>query len=110
VNYFNLFSNILITKGVQRILIIDLQRDHAELFPLELFDIIEELKEKSIEDTMQSYDLESQEFIKEYIDILLDKEFGFVTKNEWDVNFPPFSNHNIVHLLYNLQCRFPAFY
>ncbi|WPO84107.1 grasp-with-spasm system SPASM domain peptide maturase [Chryseobacterium sp. JJR-5R] len=90
-NYFNLFSNILITKGVQRVLIIDLQRDHAELFPLELFDIIEELKEKSIEDTMQSYDSESQEFIKEYIEILLEKEFGFVTKDEWDVNFPPFS-------------------
>lgn len=90
-NYFNLFSNILIAKGVERILISDLQRDKSELFPLELYDIIEELKEKSIEDVIQSYDIESQNFIREYIDILLENEFGFITKENWDYNFPPLS-------------------
>lgn len=90
-NYFNFFSNILITKGLRRILISDLQRDKSELFPLELSDIIEELKEKSIEDVIQSYDIESQNFIREYIDILLENEFGFITKENWDYNFPPLS-------------------
>lgn len=92
-NYFNLFSNILITKGVQRILITDLQRNSSELFPLELYDIIEDLKEKSIEDTINSYGLESQVFVKEYIELLLENEFGFTTKNGWDNNFPPYSYH-----------------
>lgn len=87
--YFNLFSNILITKGVHRILISDLQRDKSELFPLEFYDIVEELKEKSIEDVIQSYDIESQDFIKEYMDLLSEKEYGFITQGDWDRNFPP---------------------
>ncbi|MEG0760360.1 grasp-with-spasm system SPASM domain peptide maturase [Chryseobacterium sp.] len=90
-NYFNLFNNILITKGVERILISDLQRDKSELFPNELNDIIEELSEKSIDEMLKSYDLESQGFINEYINILLDNEFGFITKGDWDQNFPPLS-------------------
>lgn len=90
-NYFNLFSNILVTKGAQRILITDLQRDKSELFPIEFIDIINELKKESIEDVIKSYDSESQEFIKEYIDVLLENEFGFVTKDDWDKNFPPYS-------------------
>ncbi|MBT2623784.1 grasp-with-spasm system SPASM domain peptide maturase [Chryseobacterium sp. ISL-6] len=90
-NYFNLFSNILITKGVHRILVTDLQREKTELFPLEFNEVIDELKEKSIEDTIKSYDLESQEFVKEYIEILLNDEYGFITKGDWDSNFPPYS-------------------
>jgi len=90
-NYFNLFSNILITIGIRRILITDLQRDNSELFPLELNDLIIELSEKSIEDVINSYDIESQDFVKEYINILLEKEYGFISQKDWDKNFPPFS-------------------
>lgn len=42
--YFNLFSNIFVTKGTTRILISDLQRNTSELMPLELDEIIEEVK------------------------------------------------------------------
>lgn len=86
-NYFNLFSNVLITRGVGRILISDLQRDKSELFPIEFIEIINDLSEKSIESVIESYDLSSQEFVREYIDILLQNEFGFITKNDWDKNF-----------------------
>ena len=54
--YFNLFSDILITKGVSRILISDLQRNESELQSLELYDIIEELKINSVEDVLSLYD------------------------------------------------------
>ncbi|WP_228451829.1 grasp-with-spasm system SPASM domain peptide maturase [Chryseobacterium sp. SN22] len=90
-NYFNLFSNILVTTGAQRISITDLQRNNTELFPLELHDIITGLKTKPIQEVIHSYDTESQQFVKEYIDILLDKEFGFITNGNWDKNFPPLS-------------------
>ncbi|QWT88088.1 grasp-with-spasm system SPASM domain peptide maturase [Chryseobacterium sp. PCH239] len=89
--YFNLFSNILVTKGSIRILISDLQRNVSELYPLELFEIIQELKNKSIEDTMISYDEESKEIVENYINLLLEKEYGFVTENGWDRNFPSLS-------------------
>ncbi|MFZ4931082.1 grasp-with-spasm system SPASM domain peptide maturase [Chryseobacterium sp. Mn2064] len=89
--YFNLFSNILITKGAGRILISDLQRNVSELYPLELYEVIEELKSISIENILKNYDKESGEIIKEYLSLLLEKEYGFITENDWDKNFPPLS-------------------
>jgi len=115
--YFNLFSNILITKGVTRILISDLQRNTSELYPLELDDLIKELKTASVEEVLKDYDQESQAAVQEYLDFLLEKEFGFLTENDWDKNFPPFSfddhDYNILsdifieltdlHLLQSIQ-------
>jgi len=89
--YFNLFSTILITKGTTRILISDLQRNVSELYPLELHEIIVGLKSHSIEDIMANYDEESKEIVQNYINLLLEKEYGFVTENDWDRNFPPLS-------------------
>ncbi|EFK36764.1 Predicted metal-binding protein [Chryseobacterium gleum] len=90
-NYFNLFSNILITKGPTRILISDLQRNISELYPLELYEIIVELKSHSIETILKDYDQESRSIVHEYIDLLLEKEYGFITENDWDRNFPSLS-------------------
>ncbi|SHM11564.1 SPASM domain peptide maturase, grasp-with-spasm system [Chryseobacterium carnipullorum] len=89
--YFNLFSNILVTKGASRILISDLQRNTSDLYPLELHEVIEGLKNQSIENILKVYDAESRLFIREYIDMLLKKEYGFMTDGDWDKNFPPLS-------------------
>lgn len=59
--YFNLFSNILITRGAGRILISDLQRNESELHTLELHEIIEELKTNAIEEVLGFYEDESRE-------------------------------------------------
>ena len=90
-NYFNLFSTILITKGATRILISDLQRNVSELYPLELHEVIIELKKYSIEDLLKNYDEESREIVQEYLSLLLEKEYGFITDKDWDRNFPPLS-------------------
>ncbi|WP_374465700.1 grasp-with-spasm system SPASM domain peptide maturase [Chryseobacterium sp.] len=90
-NYFNLFSNILITKGSTRILISDLQRNVSELYPLELYEIIVGLKTYSIETMLKDYDQESRSIVQEYIDLLLEKEYGFITQNDWDRDFPSLS-------------------
>ena len=89
--YFNLFSTILVTKGASRILISDLQRNVSELYPLELYDIIENMKNHSIEDTLKDYDKASIAVAQEYLNLLLKKEYGFITENDWDRNFPPLS-------------------
>ena len=89
--YFNLFSNIWVTKGISRILISDLQRGVSELYPLELYDVIQELKIYSIEDLLSNYDQDSQKIIEEYLGILLREEYGFITENSWDNNFPSLS-------------------
>ncbi|MBL1223220.1 grasp-with-spasm system SPASM domain peptide maturase [Chryseobacterium sp. L7] len=89
--YFNVFNNILITKGATRILVSDLQRNFSELYPLELYEIIGELKNKSIENILKNYDTESILFVQEYINLLIEKEYGFITEGDWDRNFPPLS-------------------
>lgn len=72
--YFNVFSNILFTKGATRILISDLQRNVSELMPLELYEIVEELKSNSIDEILDLYDNESKIIVEEYIDFLKEKE------------------------------------
>ncbi|MDQ0065903.1 grasp-with-spasm system SPASM domain peptide maturase [Chryseobacterium lathyri] len=89
--YFNLFSNILVTRGAGRILISDLQRNVSELYPLELYDIMEELRNHSIENVIDGYDDESKVMVKEYLNILLQSEYGFITEDNWDKNFPTLS-------------------
>ncbi|MCJ7934916.1 MAG: hypothetical protein MUW56_15165 [Chryseobacterium sp.] len=89
--HFNLFSTILVTKGAGRILISDLQRNISELYPIELYEILEELKNHSIEDIIKIYNEESKEIFQEYLNILLEKEYGFITDNDWDRNFPSLS-------------------
>ncbi|MCS4304958.1 grasp-with-spasm system SPASM domain peptide maturase [Chryseobacterium pennae] len=90
--YFTLFSNILITKGANRILISDLQRNASELYPLEFYDLIEQLKKNSIEEILETYNDESQDIVKEYVEILLNNEYGFITENDRDGNFPALSH------------------
>ena len=90
--YFNLYSNILITKGANRILISDLQRNNSELQSSELYDIIEELKSHSIEALLEFYDEDAKPIAQEYLDFLIDKEYGFVTNDDWDRNFPALSH------------------
>ncbi|HAY3552440.1 grasp-with-spasm system SPASM domain peptide maturase [Elizabethkingia meningoseptica] len=85
--YFNLFSNILLTKGVLRILISDLQRNTSELYPLELGDLVDELKIFSIEKVLSLYDAESKIIIQQYLDLLVEKDYGFITSDGWDENF-----------------------
>lgn len=87
--YFNLYSNILPTKGANRMLISDLQRRQSEVQQLELYDIIEELKTNSIEEIYGLYDDASKEMVQEYIDFLLEREYGFITAGDWDKNFAP---------------------
>lgn len=89
--FFNLYSDIFITRGYNRILISDLGRNISKLYPLELYELIEELKSSSIESVLDNYDPESKTIVHEYIDYLLEKEYGFITQNDWDKNFPPLS-------------------
>ena len=70
--YFNLYSNILTTKGVTRTLISDLQRNVSELIPLEFFDVLELFKTNSIDDVFSQYDNESHVVLKEYLEFLLE--------------------------------------
>ncbi|RZL33302.1 MAG: grasp-with-spasm system SPASM domain peptide maturase [Pedobacter sp.] len=102
-NYFNLYSNIFLTKGANRVLISDLQRNHSESQSLELYEIINEFKANSIEEVLGFYDEESKELAQEYLDFLLEREYGFISSGDWDKNFAPLSlEHKDYHKISNL--------
>ena len=86
--YFNLFSNIIVTRGFNRVLFSDLQRNISELYPVELGDIIDSLEIKSIENILKGLDTHSRTLFNEYIDELLEKEYGFITSDNWELNLP----------------------
>lgn len=108
--YFNLFSSVLITKGASRILISDLERNVSELHSLDLYTLIEDLKINSIEDVIKEYDPDSREILNEYIDFLLEKEYGFISYNDWDKSFNPLSfDYNNSDVISNLFLEFDNF-
>lgn len=48
-SYFNLFSFCKVVKGQNRAIICDFQKENIEFIPLEMAEVIAELKENSIE-------------------------------------------------------------
>jgi len=72
--------------------------------PYELSDILELLKNHSIEDVYSQFDEDSQIVIDEYLDFLIEKELGFITINSWDKNFLPldytYKDYNIISDMY----------
>lgn len=85
--FFNLYSDILITKGFSRILISDLNRNRSNLYPLELYELISELKNYSIEDVLENYDSDSRRIVHEYLEYLVNKEYGFISEGDWEKGF-----------------------
>lgn len=71
---------------------------------MEFYELIEELKIHSIEELFSNYDDESKEVVQEYLDLLIEKEYGFITENDWDHSFPPLSydyyDHNEISNLF----------
>ena len=53
--------------------------------------LIEELHTSSIEDVFNNYNEDSKEILQDYLNFLLEKEYGFISLDDWDKNFPPLS-------------------
>lgn len=80
--YFVLFSCCLITKGFNRSIIIDTQRNSFHFIPNELVELIEEFPMKTVgQITQQFIGTEEKEIFLEYLQFLEDNELGFYTAN-----------------------------
>ena len=85
--FVKVFTNCLVVKGVNRSLVVDLQRDSFETIPDTLHDVIELFHaKKSIEDVYLIYGIENKEVIDEYVSYIIDNEFGVLTDfDEFDL-------------------------
>jgi SPASM domain peptide maturase of grasp-with-spasm system len=76
--YFKQFSNCIVSKGTKRSLICDLQRQFSEIIPNDLVIVLEKLsKKKKISELYDEYGKENKNTIEEYLEFLVEKEYGF---------------------------------
>jgi SPASM domain peptide maturase of grasp-with-spasm system len=81
--YFKVFTNCIVLKGINRSLIVDIQRENFITIPDTMEEIIQCFKEKkSIQEVKELYGEDNIEIIQEYIDFLIEKEFGFIVDFE----------------------------
>lgn len=87
-DFFILFANCIVVKGAVRSTISDLQRNKTELIPNDMAEIIYKLESKKINDVLEKYDTKDQKAIQEYIDFLVENEYGFYGSPEEKKLFP----------------------
>ena len=76
-DYFVLFACCIPVKGHSRSTICDLQRNSFELIPNILFEILTEHEGKAMDTIFAAYHHEYNREIEEYLDFLVEKEYGF---------------------------------
>lgn len=97
-NYFKIFSCCIPVKGASRSIICDLQRNSFEFIPNDLYNIINLFPEMSIFSIKEKYNNKFDETIDEYIEFLLENEFGFFCSKDELGFFPEL----------NLEWDYPA--
>lgn len=88
--HFVFFGFVKITKGICRATLIDLNTSRYKLIPLELFNVLEILKIRDIQETKIHFDNEFNEGIDLYINLLIKENWGFIT--DTPAFFPSISN------------------
>lgn len=88
--YFVLFQNCLLTKGVSRSVISDLQREYYEFIPNDLLDILERYSDQTLGEIVRIFGKENEDILLEYYNFLIDAGFGFWANSKEEVAcFPP---------------------
>ncbi|WP_395045368.1 grasp-with-spasm system SPASM domain peptide maturase [Flavobacterium sp.] len=81
--YFKIFTNCIVVKGVNRSIVVDLQRQSFTTIPDTMHEVIELFNaKKSINEIYNLYEENEKEVIDEYLDFLLENEFGFYTDSD----------------------------
>lgn len=112
--YFKTFTNCIIVKGMNRSIIVDIQRENYIVIPNELEEIFSCLNSKlSIEEVVVLYGEQNRRVINQYIDYMLQNDLGIITSYEefdlfidMDLNFemPNFISNAIIEISeYNIN-------
>lgn len=91
--YFKLFANCQLVQGNSQCILYDLQRRTHEAFPVALYQIITQAQTHSIEGLIQNYGEDNRATILEYINYLIDKQYGFLCEEPELVLFPDLNLH-----------------
>ncbi len=78
---FKLFASCIPVKGAIRSLICDLQRNEIKFIPNELFEILVNHSNKTLDEIKRYYGNKFDDTIDEYFEFLIENEYGFWCKN-----------------------------
>lgn len=91
--YFKIFSGCIIVKGHSRSLIADIQRENSRLIPDTMHDVIVFFQsKKKVSEAYDFFGSKNISIINEYLDFLVEKDFGFFCENDEFDLFPAMSN------------------
>lgn len=77
--YVKLYASCIPVKGAKRSTICDLEKGQIDVIPNDLFEIIQELENKSIDKLLEEYGVENKEVLQSYINFLIQKDYAFKT-------------------------------
>jgi SPASM domain peptide maturase of grasp-with-spasm system len=74
-----LFNSVVLTKGIKRSIIIDLQRKEYHFIPNSFYDLLITNKDLTFEKLVEKYGSENKNILKEYLSFLTDNDLVFST-------------------------------
>jgi len=86
-NYFSIFSDCILTKGKTRSIISDLFNKQLFFIPNDIYTIILNLRNNTLEKIKSNLSIEDQEILMEYIDYFIEEGIGFYCSDP--KAFPP---------------------
>lgn len=87
--YFKLFADCIPVRGMHRSIICDLTLERYRIIPNELFELLEMLKVKSVNEIKETYHHQIDEGIDKYVNLLANEQWGHWT--DMPHNFPDLS-------------------
>ncbi|WP_066755551.1 hypothetical protein [Crocinitomix algicola] len=87
--YFKLFSDCSIVTGYRNAILLDFTRPNKSNFvPKELLSFLNSCANKTVEDVLNHYNNEDKQVAIEYLDFMVENEFGFFVSDKLKNNFP----------------------
>jgi SPASM domain peptide maturase of grasp-with-spasm system len=91
--YFKIYACCTLVKGAKRSIICDVQRNSYQLIPNNLYDMLREFPNKSVEEVQAHYHHEFDDTIEEYFDFLVQHEYAFWCNQDELELFPAIDLH-----------------
>ncbi len=77
--YLLIYADIIVTKGIKKIVLIDSSRNKVFELPISYFDLIKDFENSSLGDIEIAYDYEN---VALFIDFIIKNDLGFITNNK----------------------------
>jgi len=79
--YFKIFSGCIVVNGYNRSLILDIQRENSRLIPGTMNSVIDFFQsKKNVNEAYEYYGKENKIIVDEYLNFLIENEFGFFVR------------------------------